>query len=106
MYQEQALIADVLGPQETAALEFENRQLRLHLMRPRDALAYGGVCSKCLATRHAYLYEWRNLIYANRYVGLTGIKIWDGYDGRSAVPMPKLPDAARTLLAKARGEAS
>jgi hypothetical protein len=26
----------------------------------------------------AWLYEWRNMIHANRYVGLTGIDIWDG----------------------------
>ncbi len=35
-------------------------------------------CGKCQATRLAYLYEWRNLIYANRHVSLTGIETWDG----------------------------
>jgi hypothetical protein len=32
-------------------------------------------CGKCQATRLAYLYEWRNLIYANRHVSLTGIEL-------------------------------
>ena len=35
-------------------------------------------CGKCQAAWLAYLYEWRNLIYANPYVGLTGIEKWDG----------------------------
>ena len=35
-------------------------------------------CGKCQGTKLAYLYEWRNMIYANPYVGLTGIEIWDG----------------------------
>jgi hypothetical protein len=59
------------------------RAQRLRSRRPADALAFGGVCSRCIGTRLGYLYEWRNLIYANRYVGLTGIEVWDGWGGRS-----------------------
>jgi hypothetical protein len=36
-------------------------------------------CGKCQATTLAYLYEWRNMIWANRYVGLTGIEVWGGW---------------------------
>lgn len=35
-------------------------------------------CGKCQATYLACLYEWRNMVWANRYVGLTGIEKWRG----------------------------
>jgi hypothetical protein len=36
-------------------------------------------CGKCQSTRLAYLCEWRNMIWANPYIGLTGVEIWDGW---------------------------
>lgn len=43
-------------------------------------------CSKCQASRIGYLYEWRNMIWANPYIGLTGIEKWDGWTSRSGCP--------------------
>jgi hypothetical protein len=46
-------------------------------------------CGKCQAHRIACLYEWRNMIWANPYIGLTGIEKWDGWT-------PRAPRATRT----------